>query len=259
MELNEEDERAVDKALTLVEKGKTKKGREILNKLQEKHPRDHMVMYGLGVIHALEGEYEEAIKYFRTATEIFPYFIEAHFNLAIAYKSIFDLKNTVKHLKKVIDIGDSDTELVQQAQSLISSLGNIIMKTSNLSLEKYFAAQKKFEAAFSHMEKGEWEKAILGFEESLRINNDHQQSYGNLGICYAQLGEKSKAIAALDKALKIDPNYEPAIANKIMVERMQEGEKLGLDHVESIEYYKDYPLKKRSLLPSLFKRSGRER
>ncbi len=102
------------------------------------------------------------------------------------------------------------------------------------------------------MENGKWEKAMLGFKECLKLHEDHQQSYGNLGICYAQLGQKAKAIEAYDKALEIDPNYEPAIANKIMVERIQEGEKLNVAQFESIEYYKDYPLKKKSYLESLF-------
>ena len=50
--------------------------------------------------------------------------------------------------------------------------------------------------------------------------------YGNLGICYAQVGRKSDALAAFDKALELDPQYELAIVNKAMTESMAEGEKL---------------------------------
>jgi len=58
-------------------------------------------------------------------------------------------------------------------------------------------------------------------------------------------------IAALDEALEIDPQYEPAIANKAMVEAMKEGEKLNMDQFISIDYYKEYPFKKKSYLKSL--------
>ena len=58
------------------------------------------------------------------------------------------------------------------------------------------------------MEKKQWELAIEGFGKCLEINLEHAQSFGNMGICYAQLGEKAKALAVLEKALEIDPEKE---------------------------------------------------
>ena len=78
------------------------------------------------------------------------------------------------------------------------------------------------------------------------MNKKHPQSYGNLGLCYAQLGQKEDAITAFDKAIEIDPNYEPAIVNKAMVESLKDGEKLSQETFKSIDYYKDYSLKKKS-------------
>lgn len=254
VELNEEVENAVDRALELVERGKIDKARDILNKLEKRNPRNHMVMYGLGAVYAVEGQNDDAIRYFTRATEIFPYFIQAYYNLGVAYKKNFDVKNSVESMEKVIEIGDADNEVVQQAKDLIDFYRSTILKISNISLEDFLTSQEKFDAAFSHMEKGQWEKAIFGFKECLEIVKSHPQSYGNLGICYAQLGQKSKALAALDKALEIDPNYEPAIANKAMVERIQEGEKSSINQFESIDYYKEYPLKKKSYLESLLNR-----
>jgi lipoprotein NlpI len=71
--------------------------------------------------------------------------------------------------------------------------------------------------------------------------------YGNLGICHAQLGHKSDALAAFDKALELDPQYEPAIVNKAMTETLAEGEKLD-NKVKTVEYYKDFPMKNRSYI-----------
>lgn len=252
MEVNEKAENAVDQALELLEKGKPEKAREILNELENKHPRNHMVMYGQGTVHAIEGQYDDAIKYFTKATDIFPYFIEAYFNIGVAYRNKFDIGNAVRAMNKVIEIGDSEHEQVQQAKELINELKNQLQRTTGMTLDQYFISQDKFDTAFSHMENGKWEKAIFGFKECLKGHEDHPQSYGNLGICYAQLGRKAKAIEALDKALEIDPKYEPAIVNKVMAERIQEGEKLNFAQFESIEYYKDYPLKKKSYLEFLF-------
>jgi len=143
-------------------------------------------------------------------------------------------------MQKVIEIGD-DEELVRRARDSIRFLEKTVMETSRIALDEFLKAQALFDAAFSHMEKGRWEKAILGFRKCIEINLEHAQSYGNMGICHAQLGEKTNALAAFDKALEIDPEYEPAIANKMHVEKMQDGEPLTLREMKSIEYYQEYP------------------
>lgn len=83
------------------------------------------------------------------------------------------------------------------------------------------------------------------------INANHPQSYGNMGICYGQLGQKALALEAFDKTLELDPDYEPALVNRAIVETLQEGEKLPSGEVASVEYYKEYPLRKKSYIQSL--------
>jgi lipoprotein NlpI len=97
------------------------------------------------------------------------------------------------------------------------------------------------------MERSEWKKAIYAFSESERIVNTIPLVYGNLGICHAQLGHKSDALAAFDKALELDPQYEPAIVNKAMTETLAKGEKLD-NKVKTVEYYKDFPMQNRSYI-----------
>lgn len=251
LEINEEVENAVNDALALVERGDIGKGEEILRELQTQYPRNHMVNYGIGAVSALKGQYDDAIKYFTRATDIFPYFIEAHFNKAVAYKGNLDIKNAVRSFKEVIAIGNPHDDMVQKANSFVAELEQQIMATNNITMEQFFQAQEKFEIAFSHMEKKEWQKAIRGFEECLMINKRHPQSYGNIGLCYAQLGRKSEALAALNKAIEIDPKYEPAIVNRAVIESLDEGGKLEQEGFMSIDYYKDYSIKKKSFVESI--------
>ena len=252
VEINEEVENAVDRALAYVERGDIRKGEEILGELQIQYPRNYMVNYGIGVVNAFKAQYDNAIKYFTRATDIFPYFIEAHFNKAVAYKSKLDIKNTVRSFKEVIAIGDPNADIVQKANRFVDELEHQIMAKDNITLEQYFQAQEKFEIAFSCMEEKKWQKAIRGFKECLTINKRHPQSYGNVGLCYAQLGKKSEALEALDKALEIDPEYEPAIVNMAVIESLDKDEKLEQKRFMSIDYYKDYPSKKESFIESIY-------
>lgn len=157
----------------------------------------------------------------------------------------------VRSFREVIAIGDPHDETVQKAKSILADFERHIMTTDNITLEQFLQAQRIFETAFSKMEKKEWQKAIGKFEECLMIHKQHTQSYGNIGICHAQLGRRSQALEALDKALEIDPEYEPAIFNRAMIESLDEGEKLEQDKILSIDYYKDH-----SLDPNSFKDSS---
>ena len=88
-----------------------------------------------------------------------------------------------------------------------------------------------------------WEAAITCFFDSIKINASHVQSYGNLGVCYSYIGKKQLALDALDKAIELDPNYEPAIQNRKVFALQEEGKPSdkGLDVVD---YYKKVHSKK---------------
>ncbi|MFZ2633806.1 MAG: tetratricopeptide repeat protein [Desulfosalsimonadaceae bacterium] len=251
IELNPEVEDAVDKALCFVERGNIGEGETRMLKLFDKHPKNHHVLYGMGVICAFKGQNEAAVGYFSKATDIFPYFIEAHYNKAIAYQKLLDIPNMVKSFKEVIKKGNPENDIVKQSVKMVADFEQEIFRTQKISLDAYLKAQEIFETAYSYMEKKEWEKAINGFKECLRINAQAVQPHGNMGICYAALGRKTEALAVLDKALEIDPNYELARVNRIGIERQAEGEKLTMDNFRSVEYYKDFSLKKKSYIQSL--------
>jgi len=252
IELNQEVEEAVDKALAFVERGKIGEGEARMLKLFDNHPKNHQVLYGMGVICAFKGQNQAAVGYFSKATDIFPYFIEAYYNKAIAYKKSLDIPNMLKSLNEVIRKGNPENDIVKQSVKLVADIEQEIFRTQKISLDAYLKAQEIFETAYSYMEKKEWEKAINGFKECLRINTGHVQSHGNMGVCLAALGRKAEALAALDKALEIDPDYELALVNRVGIESLAEGENLTMDNFRSVEYYKDFSLKKKSYIKSLY-------
>ena len=237
-EINPEVEEAVGHALAMVEQGRIKEGEAIISGLEEDHPGNHMVYYGMGVIHALRGEQDDAIEYFDKAISIFPYCIEAHFNRAVAYKEKLDLINTIKAFRSVVELGEPGNDLVKQAQSFIGDMAQHIRETEGIDLDSFIESGERFTDAFSCMERRQWRKAIAGFQACLSKKKRHVQSYGNLGICYAQLGQKEQAIIALDKALELDPTYAPALTNRAIIESLEEGDESGMGF-ESIEYYTD--------------------
>lgn len=254
IEINEEVEEVVDRALGFIERDSLGRAETIIMDLIISHPENHMVQYAIGVLNAAKGQYDEAITHFNKATDIFPYFVEAHFNTAVAYQKKMDVGNAIKAFQKVVGLGDPEDEHVQHSERFLFELEKVVQKTEGINLKTYVRAQDEFDEANHYMNHQQWEKAIVKFKECLALNKTHPQSYGNMGICYSKLGQKEKAIAALDKALEIDPTYELAMVNRAVIESLKDGEKMERDSVESIEYVKEYPMKKKSYIQSLIQK-----
>jgi tetratricopeptide (TPR) repeat protein len=84
-----------------------------------------------------------------------------------------------------------------------------------------------------------YEAAADLFGQVLAQNPDHVQSHGNLGLVYAGLGRKALALEHLDKALALDPTYEPAIQNRKIIAGMKEGEPHRPIAMAETEYYRE--------------------
>ncbi len=89
----------------------------------------------------------------------------------------------------------------------------------------------------SALEKRDFISAINLYRRVLETDPKHVQSWGNLGLAYAGIGERGKALECLDKALELNPEYEIAPVNQL-----KDGERFE-GNIESVDYYRDYKVK----------------
>ena len=241
----------IDRALMMVETGNVAAGERIISSLMEENADLYTIHFAMGTIHALKEEQDEAIVCFDKSLEIFPYFIECWFNRALSAQNNKDLIEMVASLRKVIEFGDYSDEVVIQAKQLLGDCEQITYETNGLELDVYIGSIKQFDATFELMQDGQWEQAIAGFKEVIKINSKATQAFGNMGLCYVYLNENKQAIEAYDMAIELDPHYEPAIINKEMLLRAMDK---GLTYSETqadtkvIEYGKDYSDKDKLLI-----------
>jgi|GEM_PF-192395 len=228
----------VDRALEMAQGGRLRAAESIVAGLLDHHPDLHMVQFGIGVIRALQGRHADALAHFDRAIAIFPYFVEAWFNKGAAHQKMLEVGPTIRAYQKVVELGDPADDFVGEAMAVIRSLDKQIRADKGFSLDRYLQLMDMFDAAFAAMENQQWERALAGFQQVVAVDSGSTQSYGNMGLCYAFLGRRQEALAALDRALELDPAYEPAQTNRVRVLAMQEGERLAADFL-SVDYYKD--------------------
>lgn len=244
-----------DEALALVERGNVARALAILEDLRRQYPRYHTVLYGIGVCHAIKGEPDDAISFLEQAVEIFPPFAHAHYNLGSSYCQKVDLEKALKAYEAAIAADGPDGSIAKLARERIDGLEAITRK-NGLSLSEYIQNQKVFDRAFAALRERRFQDAIGLFRQVLAAEPGHVQSYGNMGLAYAGLGDKKKALECLDKAIELDPEYEPALMNRLAVKNLEDGEPLPGVGSKEISYYSDFKHHGRSYLQEVLGELG---
>jgi tetratricopeptide (TPR) repeat protein len=239
-----------DEALTLVERGDLAKGEAMFEALRAQYPSYHTVLYGMGVCHALKGQTNEAIVYLERAVEIFPHFAHAYYNLGSAYCQSLDVEKAVRACRAAIEIDGEDGPVGQLARERLDSL-EVAVGQNGIDLNTFIINQRVFNWAFEALHGKRFQAAIDLFEQVLTIEKGHVQSYGNMGLAYAGLGNRQKALEYLNKAIELDPDYEPAIINRIAVDRLKDGEAMPDVAFRYVDYYAEFKVRGRSYLQDL--------
>jgi tetratricopeptide (TPR) repeat protein len=249
-----------DEALTLVERGDIVKGEAMLEALRAQYPSYHTVLYGVGVCHGLRGQTNEAIACLERAVEIFPLLAHAHYNLGSAYCQKLDVEKAVRAYQTAIEVDGEDGQVGRLARGHLDKLETAVRR-SGLDLPTYINNKRVFDRAFEALHEKRFQAAIDLFEQVLATEKGHVQSYGNMGLAYAGLGNRQKALECLNKAIELDPEYEPAMINRIAVERLRDGEAMADQVFNEVDYYSEFKLPGRSYVRELAERlepTGRE-
>ena len=244
-------ESEVQHAVNLLNRGDIRTGRSIISRLMNDHPNNYLVAYANGLCHIHEAQFDEAIAAFEAAIQIYPYCEEAYYNLGVTYKQKINIPKAVAAFRKTIEVGDPHDVFVKNAITRLRDFERIIFETYQLPMDTYIKSHELFNQGFDAMLEKSHEMAINLFTASLAIYDKNPQCHGNIGICHARLGRKEEALKAFDRALEIDPYYEPAIVNMTVVKRLNEGEALPSDEMRVVEYYREYATKNKSYIQSL--------
>jgi tetratricopeptide (TPR) repeat protein len=227
-----------DEALAKIEAGDLKSAEIEAERLYDLYPDDHMVNFLQGVCLIQRERYDEAAFFFEDAIQINPWFCEAYFNLASLYRQELKTVQSVAYFRKIIEIQGEHGDLGKLAKKELDWFEKMIQETSGQTLENYLRGTARFDAAFECLRRERYREAIFLFQEVVMLDPNHVQSYGNMALAHSALGEQKTALQYLDKALLLDPTYEPAQQNRKNILQLKEGEKSPFQVIETL-YYKE--------------------
>ncbi len=253
--LSPEIDEEVDLALELFEQSQFSIAELKIKQLLERYPDYHQTNYAMGVIEIQNKNFDEALIYLNKTTDIYPIFSEAFYNKALIYKEKADLAMMASEFISLMKIEDSSSELYKTAKKFTDM---VVANFENVTIEEYIKSDELFKKAFDYLNIKDYPKAKEYFEKSIVFCDEVVQTHGNLGLCCAALGQKEEALEHLNKSLEIDPQYEPSIIHKSLVNSRSADELKAyfraVKKVENIRYYKDYEPEKKSLTKRFLKK-----
>jgi tetratricopeptide (TPR) repeat protein len=186
---------------------------EYLNKALriDDHYRDAYVLKGTNYM--TMGKKEQAISSYETAVQQDPEFYEAYFFLANIYESDGN-RQCIEYYRNALELRSDSREIryklayaQQQFDDELGALENYRILASDTM--DFYANRGYFHQAFIHQFAYEdVDSAIYLYNQALKKEPRHVESWHNLGVCYDWIGNKTKALQSFGKALKYNPEFE---------------------------------------------------
>jgi tetratricopeptide (TPR) repeat protein len=183
-------------------------------------PNDTLAWYGLGSCYDGLDQPEEAIAAFKRVIRIDPKSAEAYFNIGRYYSKIGRYRDAIDAYNRAVSFDPN------HAPSYFD-LGVVYKRLEELeNSEKAFKqvlrihpdhAPALLQLGMIYNRQQRYNEAVELYQKALRVRPDSAQILYNLGIAYGGLGNSEQEVDAFKKALRVDPDFAPAHYNMGMI------------------------------------------
>lgn len=197
-EQRQEVNQKMKQGLDLVEQGRYEEALEMFQGVTEVYESAE-VYYNLGYIKAAQEMYEQALIYFRKATEIDHAYAQAYQQMALCYAKT--------------GRSDQAEEYYQRAAEIFMERGND--QIAEEMLQEVLKINPDTVNVFNtlgiiYRRKGDLDGAVYQYRRALKVNPNDGNILYNLGRVFYDQGQIDKAIVTLQRALRAKPGFREA-------------------------------------------------
>ena len=189
-------------------------------------PKPAVDLYQKGLAAADAGDTKAAIEHFKAALEIYPRFVFALNEISALYVNLNDLPNAEQTLKRALEIEPNNAILRM-------NYGYVLMlreRFEDADRELQKAVSLRDDLASAHLYRGrvlirlkKLDEAEAELNRAITLGgNAGVMAHRYLGALYSERGETEKAIAALEKYLKLAPNAKDADQVRTVIKQLSE-------------------------------------
>ncbi len=182
--------------------------------------------YSMGGVRIRQKQYDDAIKWFNRALEIYPGFANAEAAIATVVKNKFndgnnlyrrgDLEGALDAYNKVIEFDSTFYQACYQIGVISTRMGDIDQAVSFYSKALEIAPtfyKGWYALGLAYNKLAEYEEALSALQKALDVDPTYQKAYSAMGEIYLSKQEFDLAIEKFRMAIDVDPTYAKAYEN----------------------------------------------
>jgi len=191
-----------------------------------------------GIMFAMRGEYDMAIKDFDEAIRLKPDMAAAYMLRARAlYASVSQVTGVGENFSGIITKATGGRVSEEQAQIYDRAIGDY---TQAIRLEPN-NAQAYLGRGIAYSNKGDFDRAIADNNEAIRLDPNYADAYYNRGTTYSNKNDYDRAIADYTQAIRLNPNLADAYNNRgIAYMNKNDYDRAIADYTEAIRLDPNY-------------------
>ncbi len=228
---------SVEPAWTLLREGHKREAVALLRRLVRENPGNADARLLLGSVLMEEGQRDESIAQLTEAVRLRPHSAEAQNALGEAYNAFDDPKSARAPFERAIAIDPKFATARVNLGAVLIQTGELQAASAQLDRaialigEKQDAAYALYLRAKIHTEAGETGKAIAALKKAVALEPDLAEAWSDLGDAYRKRQDDVNALAAFERAVKIRP--DDAVAQTRLANEL-----LGQDRAhEAVEHF----------------------
>jgi Tfp pilus assembly protein PilF len=168
----------------------------------------------LGQLFIVQKSQDKAIQEFTNALKIDPNNIKAHILLSTIYDSKNDREKAKSHLREALRINAKSPIAANNLAWLLAETGGDLNEALKLAQTAALAARDSTAIqdtlGWIYYKKGSYQAAIDTLTDCVRKDPKNPTYAYHLGMAYLQKGDKAKAKASLNEALKLSQSFSGA-------------------------------------------------
>ncbi len=162
----------------------------IFESLRFKIKKDEKILFNLGLLYSLKGDYQNAIKYYDSAIQIKPHDVTSIINKSQLLIQIKKYNEANKCLDDSIRID-----------------ANFPEAWSNKGI------------ALNHL--GLYSEALIAFNQAIKLNSNFFEAYANRALSFLKLKKYPEALNSCNKSIQIEPNYDGLLNKAIALNELK--------------------------------------
>jgi arylsulfatase A-like enzyme/tetratricopeptide (TPR) repeat protein len=194
---------------------------EMLKTIQLK-PDHSQTLYNLAFYYQLQGNLDEAEKWYLQLLKVVPEHLSACMNLIDVYRQKNEPEKAKIYLAKIVASYEKalkETEVAENRAPLLEKLAQAYFAIGDLEQSEKTLKEgiqlmpnrpmTHFHLGAIYQQKKEFDKAIAEYEAESKISPNNFKAFFNLGVLYRHSGQLQNSIQSFQKALQLNNQFYP--------------------------------------------------